>query len=340
MRFSKRFLWRLRSFLALTAASSAGGPIYRFLFGEGAETGGHILPVLTGLLGGTIIWGFELLFVPSRQGAFIRRLPFIWSMALRVLLVLGTVTIVGPLARVLTIGEFDPLISFKAGWQLYLYVLAVTFLLFSIAQIIRIIGPRVLVNIVLGHYQHPVREERIFLFLDIKGSTPLSQKLGDAGVQAVIAQFFFDIAEPVLEWGGEIHNFIGDAAIVTWKLNDGVREGAAIRCCFAIQGHIRKLAPAYMENFGVVPEFRIGLHGGPVVAAQCGDVKQQIVYFGDTINTAARVQDYSKQAGRDLLISGELLEMMQGQVFWNAESLGAVHLRGRESEIELYAISR
>jgi len=75
------------------------------------------------------------------------------------------------------------------------------------------------------------------------------------------------------------------------------------------------------------------------VAAQCGDVKQDIVYFGDTINTAARIQAYCKEAGRDLLISGELMARMPASDKWIAEHLGAVHLRGRDAEIELLALA-
>ena len=57
-------------------------------------------------------------------------------------------------------------------------------------------------------------------------------------------------------------------------------------------------AAAYRREYDAVPEFRAGIHGGPVVVAQCGDFNQEIVYFGDTVNTAARVQQRCKDVGR------------------------------------------
>src|SRR3546814_12401672 len=53
-------------------------------------------------------------------------------------------------------------------------------------------------------------------------------------------------------------------------------------------------APLYQQEFGLVPGFRAGLHGGSIVAGECGDDKREIVYFGDTINTAARIQEIGR----------------------------------------------
>ncbi len=60
----------------------------------------------------------------------------------------------------------------------------------------------------------------------------------------------------------------------------------------------------------MVSEFRIGMHGGSVVASEVGDDKREIVYFGDTINTAARLEQMCKQLKRAFLVSGELLSRM------------------------------
>ena len=72
---------------------------------------------------------------------------------------------------------------------------------------------------------------------------------------------------------------------------------ASYSCVFAIDAALTAHAESYRSRFGVVPEFRAGLHGGPVVASQVGDSKQEIVYFGDTINTAARIQGECKRLG-------------------------------------------
>ena len=54
---------------------------------------------------------------------------------------------------------------------------------------------------------------------------------------------------------------------------------------------------------------RVGIHGGPVVPGECGDRKQEIVYFGHTVNTAARQQQACKNKDTHLLIAKELLDL-------------------------------
>jgi adenylate cyclase len=90
-----------------------------------------------------------------------------------------------------------------------------------VLQIVRIIGGRTLINFVLGKYYRPIREEKIFMFLDLVGSTALAERLGDIGVQTMITRFFFDISEPIIENGGEVHRYVGDQVVVTWPLKAG-----------------------------------------------------------------------------------------------------------------------
>jgi len=340
MMITKRAQWRLRLFFTLVAITSMGGPLYASLFGAPFDSfvfPGNMLP---SLIGGAVFWGFEILWVPSRRGRFVRHLPFIWAVLVRVVLVSVIVTILAPVANLYFNGVFDPLFSFKLGPSIYLFVSSIVFILYSISQVVRIIGPRVMANIIFGRYHRPRREDRVFLFLDIKGSTALSEELGDIGVQEMIARFFADISEPILEWGGEVHRYIGDEVVIMWTLHHGIKNANCLRCCFAIQDHIKDRAPYYQQVFGTVPEFRIGLHGGTVVAAQCGDIKQEIVFFGDTINTAARIEQYCKEANRELLISDDLYDKLPESNDWSVEPIGSVLLRGRRHKTGLIAVSK
>jgi len=337
---TNRFLWRLKIYFVLVILTSFAGPIFVLMFGLPDFYDSPFQPMLNGVIGGALFWGIELLFIPGRYGEVLRRLSFLPAIILRTLGALVIVIVSGPIALLMMKGVFDPTLSFQAGPKLFVYVIGVIFFMFGMLQIVRVVGTRVLLNIVFGRYQRPVQEERIFLFLDIQGSTTMAEELGDLEVQELINRFFFDITEPILEWGGEIHRYVGDEIVVTWPLNKGIAKARCLECCFAIRDQIRKRAYRYQELFGVVPEFRIGLHGGPVVASQCGDVKQEIVYFGDTVNTAARIEHYCKDVGRKLLISQDLASQMPDQTIWAFENVGAVRLRGRSEDMSLLAVER
>ena len=203
-----------------------------------------------------------------------------------------------------------------------------------------LIGGRVLTNIVLGRYHRPLSEERIFMFVDVSGSTALAERAGAIGAYSMISHFFFDVAQETVRFAGETHAYIGDAVIVTWPLQHGLENARCLRCYFGICDRIRAKSSLYQRDFGVVPRFRVGVHGGPVVAGECGDDKRQIVYFGDTINTAARIQEACKVFDRPLLLSGELIGRMALLPGYRATSLGRAKLRGREHEVELFTVER
>ncbi len=302
----------------------------------------------TDSIGATIGFGiglslsaFELFYVQGPYGAKLRGLPlplFIllttsgWVIILSVLL-----HWVPYLMHGYTYGSGYVASSFR---QDLIFSLAIAFVFNSGLRLRGLVGGRVLFNFLLGRYNRPLREERVFMFLDLVGSTPMAEKMGDIAVQSLIGRFFFDIALPIAEHRGETHRYIGDEVVVTWPLKEALRDADCVRCVLDIQDLVKAKAPDYEAEFGVVPDFRIGIHGGSVVAGEVGDDKREIVYFGDTINTAARLQSLCKDFSRSILISRSLLEKMQLPDDVQVEELGTVEVRGKAQHMEVCTLFR
>jgi adenylate cyclase len=208
-----------------------------------------------------------------------------------------------------------------------------------VLQMNRMIGADVLRYWVQGVYHRPRREERLFLFLDLEGSTQLAERLGSATYFLLLRRFVDDLTEPVLACEGEIYQYAGDEVVLTWPQARGVRAANCVRCFFAIREAITARAAAYQRDFAVVPRFRAGLHGGTVTAGQLGDLRQQIVFVGDILNTAARLEEYAKRTGRDLVASGEVLEHLTLPAGIVAERCGELELRGKDARVIAYALS-
>lgn len=96
----------------------------------------------------------------------------------------------------------------------------------------------------------------------------------------------------------------------------------------------------YEREFGACPAFRGGLHGGVVTAGGLGDVKQQIVFTGDILNTAARLEEYAKRAGFDLVASGAVLERLTLPAGIRATPCGDLARRGKEASVAAYGLTR
>jgi adenylate cyclase len=103
---------------------------------------------------------------------------------------------------------------------------------------------------------------------------------------------------------------------------------------------VTRHAARYERDFGVVPRFRGGLHGGTVTAGELGDLRQQIVFVGDILNTAARLEEYAKRAGLDLVASGALLEWLALPPGVEATRCGELALRGKDAPVTAYSLTR
>ena len=338
--FSKRTVEKLWLWLGVVAVSAVFGAAYVAVLGPIDDFDVSSWVLLRGAGYGALIGGSltaaQFFYVDGPAGVWLRRTPFLVSLVVRTVgaaLIISVALIVCGLIfrRVVDL-------TLESWLRHVAFSFVAAFVILFVVQMRRIIGGRVLRNLILGRYSKPVREDRVFMFLDIAGSTKMAQQLGDLGVHAMISQFFFDIDAVVVEYGGETHRYIGDEVVVTWPLADGLEDGRCVRCVFAIRDRIAAKAESYRRKFGVVPAFRVGLHGGAVVAGECGDSKQEIVYFGDTINTAARIEAECKELDVSLLISGDLLGTMRLPPGLRSEPRGTTRLRGRDRETTLFTL--
>jgi len=214
----------------------------------------------------------------------------------------------------------------------------VSFLINFVRQLDRMLGPGTLLNLLLGRYHRPVAEERIFMFLDLNDSTAIAEALGPLRFNDFKNDFFHDLAQPVLETRGQIYQYVGDEAVVTWTAERGLREGNCLRCVFLIGERIHGQRDRYRTRYGIVPEFKAGLHGGPVITAEIGDIKKDIVHSGDTVNTAARVEAECRPLERRVLVSEALLRQCHLPDELEIEDMGERELRGKVEALRLYSI--
>jgi len=275
-----------------------------------------------------------------------RHLPFSVAMLAKsvtyigsLVVVFSSVGLVFGLLQGLTMEDFwasfsDPSLAKQVGTGFALYVIV-----FFFRQLDRLLGPGVLLRYMRGRYHRPRREARIFMFLDLKSSTSLAEELGHEAYLGFVNQFFRDISGPVLDNAGEIYEYVGDEVVLTWREERGIRDASCIRVFFDIDAIIERKKQRYLDRFGVVPEYKAGLHVGEVMSAEIGDLKKGLVFNGDVLNTGARIQGECARLGWRLVASTDLVERLTLPDGWRAEPLGAVTLRGKSEPVELMAFA-
>ena len=176
------------------------------------------------------------------------------------------------------------------------------------------------------------------MFLDMKSSTTLAEQLGPEKFFKLLNTFFRDISEPILEREAEIYQYVGDEIVLTWETEDGIRDNNCVFVFIEILAQIHSRRHHYESEFGIVPEFKAGVHFGEVVTAEIGDIKKEIVYNGDVLNTTARIQSICNEHNSKLIVSESLASRLSLPEFVERRSLGPVRLRGKLEPVPLVAL--
>lgn len=213
-----------------------------------------------------------------------------------------------------------------------------TLMLNFIVQTVRKFGLRNLFNFLTGKYQHPVIEDRIFLFMDLKSSTTYAEQLGNIRYSQLIKDCIDDVNSLIDRYKAEIYQYVGDEVVLTWRTNKVLQTHEYISIFYAFCHALKTRSPYYLKKYGLVPQFKAGVHGGNVTVAEIGNVKRDIAYHGDVLNTASRIQSICNEYGEQLLISGELLNRMGSPNGYRIEHIGQVQLKGKLEKIDVCAL--
>jgi adenylate cyclase len=217
---------------------------------------------------------------------------------------------------------------------------AVLFLVLAnlVRGITNIIGPRAFLNFIIGRYHTPVEETRFVLFVDIAGSTGLAERLGGIAIHRLLDRTFRLLTLSVIDYRGEVLNYVGDEVIVTWREHSGAIECRPLRCFMAMRDELSRAAGQFEREFGAVPRIRGSLHFGPVIVGEIGDLKRAIVFNGDVMNTAARLEELSRSVDGGFLASRAAMQRFDSAPPFAVRDLGRLAIRGRADGIDVVGI--
>ena len=230
-------------------------------------------------------------------------------------------------------------ISTFAFWSIIIYIASVMLIALIFSEVINYFGMSLLFNLIRGKYHHPNIENRIFMFLDMKSSTSIAEKIGHEKYFKLIKKYYSDMTEPISETEGEIYQYVGDEIVVTWVEDKGVANNNCIECFRKISQSIDMHKEEYMTEFGFVPQFKAGFHIGEVTSGEIGILKKDIIYTGDILNTTARIQAECNKYESQLLISEVLYTKLPLENGMQGSLIGSLQLRGKSAPTKLYSIT-
>ena len=199
-------------------------------------------------------------------------------------------------------------------------------------------GPGVMQKFLRSIYHEAKKQKRIFMFLDMRSSTTIAEKIGNEKYFNLLRNLFTDITDTILDNRGEIYQYVGDEIVISWPVKEDKPNDYCVKCFLDIKSKLIELGPSYMKDFGVIPEFKAGIHHGEVIAGEVGVVKKDIVYSGDVLNTTARIQELCNKYKVDILVSEDILKLLPNVSEYRIIPLGSIELRGKEVKVHLNTI--
>jgi adenylate cyclase len=194
-------------------------------------------------------------------------------------------------------------------------------------------GERVLKGLVKhgdGEHIHAV-----IWFCDFRDSTPLSKSMGRRAYLRQLNRFFYCMAGAVLEAGGEVLRYIGDAVLAIFPISQNESESCerAVHAARIAAERVRDTNAMHPERAPL--RYGIGLHVGTVTYGNIGVPERlEFTVIGAAANEAARVEGMTKELKKPVLTSAAFAAAYQKRLV----SLGRHPLKGLEGEHELFTL--
>ncbi|QIZ73433.1 CHASE2 domain-containing protein [Oxynema aestuarii] len=185
-------------------------------------------------------------------------------------------------------------------------------------------------------------------FSDIKNFTTISEQLPSEKLMVWLNEYLDAMTDIVIDHQGIINKFIGDAIMAVFgvpiprtteaEISEDARR--SVRCSLAMRERLQQLNSSWKERGFPIIQIRAGIFTGPVTVGSLGG-KKRLEYgiIGDSVNIASRLESSFKDRQVDncrILISGETYHRLKSEI--EVESWGAMNLKGKEKEVEVYRV--
>ncbi len=188
----------------------------------------------------------------------------------------------------------------------------------------------------------PQKADAVVLFADLRAFTTYSESLSPEDLVRWVDAFFSRMSACILAERGMVDKLIGDAVLAVFGVLPELPNACenAVRCAEAMQAELERLNDEAPIAPGARMRMGIGLHYGPLVAGSVGSkARRTYTVFGDTVNTASRLEGLTRELSAEVLISDAVLEHLPPELADRFEDCGPRPIRGRQETLQVHRLA-
>ena len=183
------------------------------------------------------------------------------------------------------------------------------------------------------------RKQVTVMFCDMKGFTPLSEKIGSEAVYSLMDQVYEILLRKVHDYEGTVNKMTGDGIMALFGAPIALENAPqrAIQSAMAIHREMIRFNEKVKKETGDHPpvKMRIGIHTGRVVVGTLGnDLRIEFTAVGDTVNLASRMESLAEPG--TTYVTGDTFQLTEG--FFRFEALGEKEIKGKEKPVKVYQV--
>ena len=174
----------------------------------------------------------------------------------------------------------------------------------------------------------------------IKSSTLLAETLDHVSYSRMVQDCYAELTVPLINHKAQVYQYVGDEVVISWKMSRLSSPSDCYEFFYAFRARIAAKKEYFLLTYGVYPQFKAGIHCGQVTVAEVGEIKTEIAYHGDVVNTASRIQSLCNRFEKELLVSESYLLHLPEEVHSRASFVVDTELRGKVTTTKIFTIER
>ena len=181
------------------------------------------------------------------------------------------------------------------------------------------------------------RDQNIVMFVDLVGFSTMIEKINDLNDLELVMNTFFSIsAKAVQTTGGKISKLLGDGFMAYYPID---QPSQAIKAALSIIKDLKEIRSKSDSPFLKNLYCGVGISAGPLVKGNIGaTLKKDFTLLGDVVNTAARLESYTRRSGVHLLFDQRFRELLKEEGQWKIKKLRKYKPKGKFTKLTIYTL--